>query len=203
MVPSTQLDSYHGMPYCKGGYSSGCLDHFVFSTITLRGLSSPAACIVCNKTPLKEPWKGTSALEVAQRDNKTHPLASSVKTVDFSKAVKADDAENPTFIWDKRIWALGYHQPNIVHSFEGQYKEFAHFLSCETSFSHDGGTEFGGVCGSTCSSFMESIRSPTLQLNKNNVLVQIVLFVLQVQTGGNGDWAQPLCSGGGPSIPEN
>jgi hypothetical protein len=39
------------------------------------------------------------------------PLCTPSPQFDFSKAVKADDAESPTFLWDDRIWNLGYHVP--------------------------------------------------------------------------------------------
>jgi hypothetical protein len=41
--------------------------------------------------------------------------------VDFSKAVKADDAENPTFIWDDRVWNLKYHDPVKLASFQREF----------------------------------------------------------------------------------
>jgi hypothetical protein len=39
------------------------------------------------------------------------PLYTPSPQFDFLKAVKADDAETPTFLWDDRIWTLGYHVP--------------------------------------------------------------------------------------------
>jgi hypothetical protein len=37
---------------------------------------------------------------------------------DFSVAVKSDDAAIPTFIWDTRIWNLGFHCPVRVNTFK-------------------------------------------------------------------------------------
>jgi hypothetical protein len=47
--------------------------------------------------------------------------AGSSRTFDFSKAVKSDDAEAPTFIWDDRIWRAGYHKPQRVSAFSRRF----------------------------------------------------------------------------------
>jgi hypothetical protein len=49
---------------------------------------------------------------------------SSVKSFDFSIAVKADDAEIPTFIWDDRVWGLELHsdqqKERLIARFSGR-----------------------------------------------------------------------------------
>jgi hypothetical protein len=57
--------------------------------------------------------KETSIAKVSQPEHKH----------DFSRAVKADDAEAPTFLWDNRIWNLGYHDPQRRSTYE---RRFAH-----------------------------------------------------------------------------
>ncbi len=43
------------------------------------------------------------------------------RSFDFSVAVKADDAKTPTFIWDERVWSLGYQDPAKVETFRRRY----------------------------------------------------------------------------------
>jgi len=41
--------------------------------------------------------------------------------INFSVAVKSDNADNPTFIWDERIWALGYHDPTQIQAYQVRF----------------------------------------------------------------------------------
>ncbi len=40
---------------------------------------------------------------------------------DFSRAVKADDAATPTFLWDDRVWSLKYHDTKRKEEFREHY----------------------------------------------------------------------------------
>jgi hypothetical protein len=51
-----------------------------------------------------------SVEEVAEGARESEPNSLDDRTgFDFSIAIKSDNADNPTFIWDDRIWALQYH----------------------------------------------------------------------------------------------
>jgi len=40
---------------------------------------------------------------------------------DFTAAVKADNAETPTFLWDDRVWGLWLRCPVQLKHFETKY----------------------------------------------------------------------------------
>jgi hypothetical protein len=49
------------------------------------------------------------------------PGAKSRTEINFSVAVKSENADNPTFIWDERIWALGYHDPTQIQAYQVRF----------------------------------------------------------------------------------
>jgi hypothetical protein len=50
------------------------------------------------------------------------PTSLSRPEVSFLTSVKSDNATNTTFIWDDRVWGLGYHDPDKVSFFTGYYE---------------------------------------------------------------------------------
>ncbi len=69
----------------------------------------------------------SSTYNLSEEDYIHKKPQSSVETcelpeVSFLTSVKSDNATNTTFIWDDRVWGLGYHDPDKVSFFTGYYE---------------------------------------------------------------------------------
>jgi len=49
-------------------------------------------------------------------------LAQANTSIDFTKAVKADNAEVPIFLWDDRIWNLNLHGKKLLDEFRKEHQ---------------------------------------------------------------------------------
>ncbi len=89
-----------------------------------NGMISPTSSGV-NSQIIQPDNKETGQIAVSsgdyQRDMK-EMKSQTQDNFDFSKAVRADDAEIPTFIWDERIWKLGFHSQLHLSLFQDRLK---------------------------------------------------------------------------------